>query len=154
MKSKTKILMSVLFAFTLLCSISTTSLAQEDSSDSHSCNHHKMGMNHDHHEQMDMDSTENNMDIDENQNMDMEKHQNKDLNMNQEENDMSIVREGVIDLEAIDVNKDGKVFQDHMDWNVISDEPGKCPLCGMNLKEVSLEKTKENLIKHNFKVKE
>jgi len=66
----------------------------------------------------------------------------------------SIVREGEIDLTAIDQNKDGKVFQDPMDWNVISDEPGECPLCGMTLKEVSLEKAKENLLKHDFKVKE
>ena len=40
-----------------------------------------------------------------------------------------IVRKGVINLKAIDKNKDGKVFQDQMDWNVISDKPGKCPLC-------------------------
>ena len=67
--------------------------------------------------------------------------------------DESIVRTGVIDLQMIDLNKDGKIFQDQMDWNVISDEPGKCPLCGMKLKEVSLEKAKENLLKHDFKVK-
>ena len=66
--------------------------------------------------------------------------------------DSSIVREGEINLKAIDANGDGMVFQDPMDWNVISDVPGKCPLCGMKLKEVSLEKAKENLIKHNFKV--
>ncbi len=54
----------------------------------------------------------------------------------------------------IDENKDGMVYQDPMDWNVISDEPGKCPLCGMTLKEVSLEKAKDNLIKNNYKVKE
>ena len=66
----------------------------------------------------------------------------------------SIVREGVIDLKSIDKNKDGKVYQDMMDWNVISDKPGECPLCGMKLKEVSVEKAKENLIKHNFKVQE
>ena len=65
----------------------------------------------------------------------------------------SIVRKGVIDLKAIDENGDGIVFQDVMDWNVISDSPGKCPLCGMKLKEVTLEKVKENLVKHNFKVK-
>lgn len=64
-----------------------------------------------------------------------------------------IVREGVIDLKAIDENKDGKVFQDQMDWNVISDNPGKCPLCGMTLKEVTLEKAKENLINNGFEVK-
>jgi membrane fusion protein, copper/silver efflux system len=66
--------------------------------------------------------------------------------------DSSIVREGEINLKAIDVNGDGMVFQDPMDWNVISDVPGKCPLCGMKLKEVSIEKAKENLINHDFKV--
>jgi len=65
----------------------------------------------------------------------------------------SIVREGTIDLKKIDENKDGKVFQDPMDWNVISDKPGKCPLCKMTLKEVSLKKAKENLLKNGFKVK-
>jgi len=66
----------------------------------------------------------------------------------------SIIREGTIDLISIDKNKDGKVFQDTMDWNVISDEAGDCPLCGMKLKEVTLEKAKENLIKNGFKIKE
>ena len=66
----------------------------------------------------------------------------------------SIVRKGVIDLNDIDENKDGKVFQDMMDYNVISDKPGKCPLCGMKLKEVSLKKAKNTLIKSGFKVKE
>lgn len=65
----------------------------------------------------------------------------------------SIIRKGVIDLNAIDKNQDGKVFQDQMDWNVISDEPGTCPICEMKLKEVTLEKAKQNLIKHGFKVK-
>lgn len=68
--------------------------------------------------------------------------------------DSSIVREGVIDLAVIDENTDGKVYQDQMCWNVVSDKPGECPLCGMTLKEVSLQKAEENLLKHNFKVKE
>jgi hypothetical protein len=66
--------------------------------------------------------------------------------------DSSIIRDGTIDLVMIDVNKNGKVFQDPMDWNVISDESGKCPLCGMKLKEISLEKAKENCIKNSFNV--
>ena len=65
----------------------------------------------------------------------------------------SIVRKGIIVLNAIDENKDGKVYQDMMDYNVISDKPGKCPICGMKLKEVSVAKAKENLIKSGFKVK-
>lgn len=67
--------------------------------------------------------------------------------------DSTIVHKGVIDLKAIDKNKDGKVFQDQMDWNVISDKPGDCPLCGMKLKEVALEKAKANLLRHGYKVK-
>lgn len=65
----------------------------------------------------------------------------------------SIVRKGVIDVRALDKNKDGKVYQDQMDWNVISDKPGKCPLCNMTLKEVSVDKAVENLKANGFKVK-
>ena len=54
----------------------------------------------------------------------------------------SIIHEGVIEVEAVDKNGDGKVFQDMMDWNVISDEEGRCPLCGMFLKEVTIEEAK------------
>ena len=68
-------------------------------------------------------------------------------------NKNSVVREGVIDLVSIDENNDGKVFQDQMDWNVISDKPGSCSLCGMKLKEVTLKKAKENLLKNGFDVK-
>lgn len=67
--------------------------------------------------------------------------------------DSTIVRKGIIDLQTIDMNKDGKVFQDMMDWNVISDKPGKCPLCKMTLQEVTLEEAKQNLEKHDFEVK-
>lgn len=65
----------------------------------------------------------------------------------------NIIREGEIDLTAIDQNKDGKVYEDMMCWNVISDTAGECPKCGMTLKEVSLDKAKENLLKHDYKVK-
>lgn len=64
-----------------------------------------------------------------------------------------LIRTGVIDLKAIDKNKDGKMYQDFMDWNVISDEPGRCPICNMILQEVSLEEAKKNLIENGFKVK-
>ena len=70
-----------------------------------------------------------------------------------EAEEVSIVREGEIDLIAIDVNGDGMVYQDQMCWNVISDEPGECPQCGMTLKEVSLEKAKENLVENDYEVK-
>jgi hypothetical protein len=66
----------------------------------------------------------------------------------------SMVHEGMIDLHAIDKNGDKKVYQDPMDWNVISDKKGECPLCGMHLKEVTIDEAKANLIKHGYKVKE
>ena len=75
------------------------------------------------------------------------------MNMEKNQTDSSIIRKGTIDLEMIDHNKDGMVYQDMMDWNVISDEPGRCPICNMELKEVSLEKAKSNLIENGFKVK-
>ena len=75
------------------------------------------------------------------------------MNMEKNQADSTIVRSGIIDLEMIDKNKDGKVYQDQMCWNVISDEPGECPQCGMKLKEVSLDKAKENLLKTDYKVK-
>ncbi|MDP4175093.1 MAG: heavy metal-binding domain-containing protein [Bacteroidota bacterium] len=67
--------------------------------------------------------------------------------------DQSIIRKGVIDVNAIDKNKDGKVYQDQMDWNVISDKPGTCPLCKMTLEQVTIKKAKENLKANGFKVK-
>lgn len=101
-------------------------------------------------------NTKNNMAMDcckaSDKHTDMKNH-NKDVDSSKSSKNF-LVREGEIDLKVIDKNKDGKVYQDPMDWNVISDEAGECPLCGMTLKEVTLEKAKENLIKYNFKVKE
>ncbi len=81
------------------------------------------------------------------------KHDMKEVKM-AEVADSSIIRKGVIDLKAIDKNKDGKVFQDQMDWNVISDSPGRCPICKMPLSEVTLERARQNLKDAGLKVKE
>lgn len=116
--------LTVAFVFTFI--ISATSFAQEKIDST--MNHKNMKM----------------------QNMEM----TKDSSHKTMDKKDSIVREGIIDLKSIDKNKDGKVFQDMMDYNVISDKPGKCPLCGMKLKEVSLNKAKNTLIKSGFKVKE
>jgi Cu(I)/Ag(I) efflux system membrane fusion protein/cobalt-zinc-cadmium efflux system membrane fusion protein len=40
-----------------------------------------------------------------------------------------------------------------MDWNVISDEPGRCPVCNMFLREVTLDQAKTNLEKNGYSVK-
>jgi len=66
---------------------------------------------------------------------------------------VDIVRKGTINVKAIDANKDGKVFQCPMDWNVISDKAGKCPSCKMALTEVANKQAEENLVKHGFKIK-
>lgn len=65
----------------------------------------------------------------------------------------SIIRKGVIDLKAIDKNKDGKLWQCPMDWNVISDEKGQCPICEMKLKKFTIDEVKVNLEKAGFKYK-
>lgn len=78
----------------------------------------------------------------------------KDDKMDNKEVNNPIIRSGDIDLQAIDKNKDGYVYQDIMDLNVISDKPGKCPICWMTLKKVSLKKAKDTLIKGGFKVKQ
>lgn len=129
MKHLTKI-----FIMTLLASFISISFAQEKS-DKEETKEHKMEMKGDNHDHMDMKD-----------------HKNMKMDETRSTDD-SIVREGEIDLNAIDENGDGMVYQDMMDWNVISDEPGECPLCGMKLKEVSLDQAKDNLLKHNFKVK-
>ncbi|MHB8905368.1 MAG: YHS domain-containing protein [Melioribacteraceae bacterium] len=68
--------------------------------------------------------------------------------------DSNIVRKGIIDLMAIDKNKDGKIFQCPMEVNVISDSKGECPECRMNLKEISIQDAKTKLLKRGFKVNE
>jgi len=65
-----------------------------------------------------------------------------------------LIRKGEIDVASIDKNGDGKVFECPMDWNVISDEAGDCPVCGMHLKEFSLSDVKANLEKYGYKVKQ
>lgn len=54
-----------------------------------------------------------------------------------------------IKVDEVDKNKDGKVFIDGMCPDVVKDEPGNCPECGMKLKEVSLEDAKNFINKRN-----
>ena len=50
-----------------------------------------------------------------------------------------------MDVALIDKNKDGKVFECPMDAEVISDKQEPCPLCKMDLDEVTIAKAQENL---------
>jgi len=76
-----------------------------------------------------------------------------DKSMEHSKMENHLVHKGTIDVSKIDKNKDGKVFQDMMDWNVISDKPGDCPVCGMTLKEVSIKDAIKTLKKHGFKTR-
>jgi hypothetical protein len=59
--------------------------------------------------------------------------------------DSTIIRSKDVDVASLDKNKDGKVYQCSMDAEVISDTPGQCPLCHMNLSEVTISEAKEAL---------
>jgi Cu(I)/Ag(I) efflux system membrane fusion protein/cobalt-zinc-cadmium efflux system membrane fusion protein len=85
--------------------------------------------------------------------MNMEAHDHSSSQPEADELKAQIVHDGVIDVEAIDKNKDGKLFECPMDWNVISDEDGRCPLCNMFLKEYTIEGIKANLDKYGYEYK-
>jgi len=55
-----------------------------------------------------------------------------------------------INAGEVDKNKNGKVFIDGMCKDVVKDEPGNCPKCGMKLKEVSLDEAKKFIEKDNM----
>ncbi len=80
------------------------------------------------------------------------KMEHADHEMKSDKNEMN--KQEKIDLGKSDLNKDGKVYQCPMCADQLADEPGKCSKCEMELKEASLEKAKENLIKHGYKVKD
>ena len=63
------------------------------------------------------------------------------------------IREEPVDVAAVDENQDRFVYQDQMDWNVIADEEGKCPKCGMILKKVTVEEAIANLKENGYSVK-
>jgi len=83
-------------------------------------------------------------------NEDHSHHDNSDVDKN---HNSELVREGTIDIESIDLNKDGKIHECPMDWNVLSDTHGNCPTCGMNLKEYSIDEVKANLDKYGYDYK-
>ena len=94
----------------------------------------------------------------ENRNEDMSKetetHKNHDHQMKaSEEIEHELVREGSIDVESLDTNNDESLYECPMDWNVLSDNSGDCPVCGMDLKEYSIAEVKANLDKYGYTYK-
>ncbi|MBM2814772.1 MAG: hypothetical protein HW421_1534 [Ignavibacteria bacterium] len=69
------------------------------------------------------------------------------------EGDTTLIKKGKIDVYAIDTNKDGYVYQDQMHWNVISDKPGNCPICSMELEKVKNLAAIKNLKENDIDVK-
>ena len=63
------------------------------------------------------------------------------------------IRPEPVDVSAVDVDQDGFVYQDPMDWNVIADEEGKCPKCGMFLVKVTIDEAIKNLKDNGYAVK-
>ena len=68
--------------------------------------------------------------------------------IDQNKNQSDIVREKGFNVTSIDKNENGNVYQCPMDYEVISDEPDKCPKCGMKLEEVSIEKAQHDFDKY------
>lgn len=64
-----------------------------------------------------------------------------------------LIRTGVINVESIDENGDGILYECPMDWNIISDEEGSCPACRMFLEEFTIEKVKSNLDRYGYEYK-
>ena len=64
-----------------------------------------------------------------------------------------LVREGIINVESLDANNDGNLYECPMDWNVLSDHDGDCPVCGMQLKEFTVNEVKEDLDKYGYEYK-
>ena len=85
---------------------------------------------------------------------DTEMHENHEHKKKaSEEIEHEMVREGIIDVESLDANNDGSLYECPMDWNVLSDNSGDCPACGMELKEYSLDEVKANLDKFGYQYK-
>ncbi len=64
------------------------------------------------------------------------------------EGEHGMEKSSVMDMSAVDKNKDGKVYQcPMMCTDHTSDEEGRCSKCEMRLKEYSLEDAKNNLSK-------
>jgi hypothetical protein len=60
---------------------------------------------------------------------------------------------GVIDLQSIDANKDGFLYECPKHLNVLSDEPGICPSDSAVLKRSPVYQVREKLLANHFQVK-
>ncbi len=66
--------------------------------------------------------------------------------------DSSWIRSAPVDVLPMDRNGDGYVYQDRLDFQVIADTPGNCPICGMGLQKTSVADAVMNLMDHNIAI--
>ncbi|RPI66717.1 MAG: hypothetical protein EHM47_16165, partial [Ignavibacteriales bacterium] len=76
---------------------------------------------------------------------DHSQHSSKEMKEMQE---TDIVHERDVKVSTLDKNNDGYVYQCPMDWEVISEQPGSCPVCKMDLEKFSVEEAQKNLIEY------
>ncbi|NOY06619.1 MAG: hypothetical protein GXO82_08335 [Chlorobi bacterium] len=109
--------------------------------------------NHTHEGHMhDDEMNEGDMHQDEMHEGDMEGHEEHMTDSESMHSDPTWERSAPVNVKALDKNGDGFVYQDQMCWNVIADEEGKCPKCGMHLKKVSVADAEKNLKDHDYEV--
>lgn len=53
----------------------------------------------------------------------------------------------MMDVNKIDENNDGVIYECPMKCEAPSDKPGECSKCGMNLKEISVDKANKEMMK-------
>jgi hypothetical protein len=58
--------------------------------------------------------------------------------------DSTVIRPENEEITSLDENGDGMLYQCPMDFQVISDNPGRCPLCKMYLEEYTIEQVQKN----------
>jgi len=75
----------------------------------------------------------------------LSQNQTKQTAEKKDAKDTEIIRDKNVNIISLDQDKDGSLYQCEMDYDVISDNPGTCPKCGMQLKKVSVADAKKNL---------
>lgn len=58
----------------------------------------------------------------------------------------------MMDASKMDKNNDGVIYECPMKCEAPSDEPGECSKCGMTLKEISVDKANNDMMKAHSKM--
>ncbi len=74
-----------------------------------------------------------------------EDHSNHEMSNSGRQIDSTHIHNYDVNIASLDVDGDGNVYQCPMDWNVISDDSGSCPVCMMDLEQYSIDDAQKNL---------